>query len=64
MPKIHGAEEGEVAQEFFYTDKAGNMKDADLHERILFVGDYCQMDETVMAPIREKYRKMHAKKPK
>jgi hypothetical protein len=65
MPKIHGAERGERAQEFFYTDDDGNMYDADLHDPILRGADY-QIDETIMAPIRAKYRKKHAaeRKPK
>jgi hypothetical protein len=62
MPKIHGAEDGEVAQEFFYESTGGKMKDADLHNRIMFVAEHCQIDETIMAPIRKKYRKMHEKK--
>jgi hypothetical protein len=64
MPKIHGAQEGELAQEMFYTDEAGNMMDADIHNRIIFVGDHCQMDETIMAPIREKYRRRYARRGK
>ena len=59
MPKIHGAEQGERAQEFFYTDANGNMYDADLHDPMLFAGEF-QIDETIMAPIREKYRKKYA----
>jgi hypothetical protein len=61
MPKIHGAEAGEVAQEFFYEGSNGNMKDAALHEPIL-ISVHNQIDETIMAPIRKKYRKMHEKK--
>ena len=62
MPKIHGAEAGEVAQEFFYTDEEGNIYDADLHNQIIFAADHAQIDETIMAPIRAKYRKKYAKK--
>lgn len=62
MPKIHGAEQGEVAQEFFYEEADGSMGDANLHDPILFGGDHGGIDETIMAPIRkrfhEKYRKM------
>jgi hypothetical protein len=64
MPKIHGAAEGEVAQEFFYEEGAGKMADADLHNRIMFVAEHCVVDETIMAPIRERYRRKHAKKGK
>ena len=63
MAKIHGGEDGEVAQEFFYSEKDGTMKDAALHEKILR-GIHNQIDETIMAPIRQKYRKMHEKKSK
>jgi hypothetical protein len=62
MPKIHGAEKGEKAQEFFYREEDGTMKDADLHEPILRGVDY-QIDETIMSPIRTKYRKMYADVP-
>ena len=64
MPKIHGSEDGEVAEEFFYRGKDGSMKDANLHDRIIFVAEHAQVDETIMAPIREKYRKKHAKPTK
>lgn len=61
MPKIHGAEQGEKAQEFFYEERAGAMADARLHNRIMFVAEHCVVDETIMAPIREKHRRKHAK---
>ena len=62
MPKIHGAEAGQKAQEFFYQDASGKMHDAALHEPILR-SIHNQIDETIMAPIREKYRKRHAGQP-
>ncbi len=62
MPKIHGAEKGERAQEFFYREADGTMKDADLHEPILRAVNY-QIDETIMSPIRQKYRKRYANVP-
>jgi hypothetical protein len=65
MPRIHGAEEGEVAQEMFYFDDEGNMFDSDIHEKIIFSADHAQIDETIMAPIRAKYYKKYAAaKPK
>ena len=62
MAKIHGAEKGERAREFFYTDDEGNMYDADLHDPILFGGDN-QIDETIMAPIRKRFQKKYANLP-
>ena len=62
MGRIHGGALGEKAQEFFYTDDDGEMQDAALHDPILRGADY-QIDETIMAPIREKYRKKYAGVP-
>jgi hypothetical protein len=65
MPRIHGAEEGELAREMFYLDDEGNMLDADIHEKIIFAAEFAQMDETIMAPIRARNRAKHAAvKPK
>ena len=64
MPKIHGGEDGEVGQEFFYRTRGGRMQDANLHDHIIFVAEHAQVDETIMAPIREKYRKKNAKPKK
>ena len=44
------------AEEFFYIGEDGEMADADLHNRIIRKVDYA-IDEKIMAPIREKYRR-------
>lgn len=61
MSKIHGGEEGEEANEFFYRDDDGKKRDAELHNPILIAGDH-PIDETIMAPIREKHRKAAQRK--
>ncbi len=53
MPKIHGAEPGEKAEEFFYLE-GGKKQDADLHNPILLAEP---IDEKIMKPIRDKHRK-------
>jgi len=62
MGKIHGAEKGEVAEEFFYADEDGKKHDAELHGMIINPVDF-PIDEKIMAPIRARHR-AKAKKAK